>query len=402
MSLAARALTFAFRSLVRQPARAVLGVLGVAAVGALLFDMLMLSRGLIVSLRDLLGTAGFDVRVAATDALIGPPIKELSQTLATLEALPELKDVVPLRFGQAQALGRGRAPLDLTLIGAGGTRRQWTVLEGSDLDSRGSGGPAQALVNRALAKDLGLRPGAEVSLRASCGPPGAAPPVTPFRVTGIAAFPFEETAERAAAVGLEGYRLACANEDPDQADLLLVASKEAAGPDSAVAAIARARPDLHAFTNEQIVARFARVEFSYFRQISTVLASLTLFFGFLLVTVLLTVSVNQRFGEIATLRALGFSRGRVVADVLCQAALLVGTGGALALPLGLTLSSRLDAILKAMPELPANVHFFVCEPRTLGLHVALLSLTAICAALYPIWLVSRLEIATTLRNEVVS
>jgi len=45
------ALHFAWRSLVRQPARATLGVLGVAAVGALLFDMLMLSDGLIVSMR---------------------------------------------------------------------------------------------------------------------------------------------------------------------------------------------------------------------------------------------------------------------------------------------------------------------------------------------------------------
>ena len=51
------ALGFAWRSLVRQPARAALGVLGVAAVGALLFDMLLLSHGLIVSMRDLLDRA---------------------------------------------------------------------------------------------------------------------------------------------------------------------------------------------------------------------------------------------------------------------------------------------------------------------------------------------------------
>jgi hypothetical protein len=47
------AIGFAWRSLVRQPARAALGILGVAAVGALLFDMLLLSRGLIVSMQDL-------------------------------------------------------------------------------------------------------------------------------------------------------------------------------------------------------------------------------------------------------------------------------------------------------------------------------------------------------------
>src|SRR5204863_9887408 len=113
-----------------------------------------------------------------------------------------------------------------------------------------------------------------------------------------------------------------------------------------VRAIQRLRPDLHAATNEEIVARMQQQGFTYFRQISTVLSTITMLFGFLLITVLLTVSVNQRLGEIAALRALGFSRRRVAADVLCQSALLVGFGGALALPLGIALSIWLDAILK--------------------------------------------------------
>ena len=125
-------------------------------------------------------------------------------------------------------------------------------------------------------------------------------------------------------------------------------------------------------------------------------------FGFLLMTVLLTVSVHQRLAEIAALRALGFSRARMAADVLSQSVLLVGCGGALAVPLGLGLSVWLDAILKAMPGIPAALHFFVFEPRALALHAALLAVTAVLAAVYPMWLVATLPIATTLRNEVVS
>jgi ABC-type lipoprotein release transport system permease subunit len=142
--------------------------------------------------------------------------------------------------------------------------------------------------------------------------------------------------------------------------------------------------------------------FSYFQQISVVLSTITMVFGFLLITVLLTVSVNQRLGEIAALRALGFSRARVSADVLAQSVLLVGCGGVLALPLGVVLSVWLDAILKAMPGIPASMHFFVFEGRALALHGLLLALTAVLAAAYPVWLVSTLPIATTLRNEVVS
>jgi ABC-type lipoprotein release transport system permease subunit len=132
-----------------------------------------------------------------------------------------------------------------------------------------------------------------------------------------------------------------------------------------------------------------------------VLSTITMLFGFLLIAVLLTVSVNQRLAEIAALRALGFSRTRVAADVFCQSALLVGIGGALALPLGIALSAWLDTILKKMPGIPTAMHFFVFEPRTLAVHAALLAATALLAALYPMRLVSTLPIAATLRNEVV-
>jgi ABC-type lipoprotein release transport system permease subunit len=112
--------------------------------------------------------------------------------------------------------------------------------------------------------------------------------------------------------------------------------------------------------------------------------------------------VNQRLGAIAALRALGFSRTRVVADVLCESALIVGIGGALSLPLGWTLAIWLDGILKRMPGIPADLHFFVFEGRALIVHVLLLTATAILAALYPMRIVSRLPIAGTLRDEVVS
>jgi ABC-type lipoprotein release transport system permease subunit len=92
----------------------------------------------------------------------------------------------------------------------------------------------------------------------------------------------------------------------------------------------------------------------------------------------------------------------VSADVLAQSVLLVGCGGLLALPLGVALSVWLDAILKSMPGIPASMHFFVFEGRALALHGVLLAITALLAAAYPVWLVSTLPIATTLRNEVVS
>src|SRR5581483_7330700 len=59
--------TLAWRAMTADPARATLAVAGVAIIGALLFDMLLLSRGLLVSLRQMLDSAGYDVRIVASE-----------------------------------------------------------------------------------------------------------------------------------------------------------------------------------------------------------------------------------------------------------------------------------------------------------------------------------------------
>ena len=95
------ALAFAWRSLVRQPARATLGILGVAAVGALLFDMLLLSRGLVVSFRDLLDNVGFDVRVMADESAPfgGSRLPKAAAMAGEIAALPEIAEAAPVVGG---------------------------------------------------------------------------------------------------------------------------------------------------------------------------------------------------------------------------------------------------------------------------------------------------------------
>lgn len=397
-----KALSFAARSLLRQPGRAILGIAGIAATGALLFDMLLLSRGLILSMEQLLEGIGFDVRVIATDSapLAGPPIADVDATVVALAALPEIEEVTPIRMGEAWVDVRGR-PARVAFIGTNVTvRRPWTLVRGRDLESIAADGRAVLLINRNLADELQLSPGAEVTLRGTCVADSSVPP-TIFRVGGIADFPFDEASQLTAVTTLSDFARTCGDAAQDEADMLMIASRAEHGPHAAARAIRLIRPDLKAVTNEDLVARFQQVEFSYFRQISFVLASITMFFGLLLITVLLSVSTNQRLGEIAALRALGFSRNRMVADVLSRSAILVATGGFLALPLGFGLATWLDALLRTMPGIPVNLHFFVFEARALMLHVALLAITTALAAIYPMHMVARLPIAATLRNEVV-
>ncbi len=56
-------LLLASRTVRRYRAQTLLAIAGVAVIGALLFDMLLLSRGLLLSFGSLLDRAGFDIRI---------------------------------------------------------------------------------------------------------------------------------------------------------------------------------------------------------------------------------------------------------------------------------------------------------------------------------------------------
>jgi len=395
------AMGLAGRTLVRQPARASLGVLGVAAVGALLFDMLLLSQGLVISMRDLLERTGFDLRVTATDALPGqgPLIPNAVDRTQAISRLPSVRSAIALRFANAVVLAGAPRGVYTTFQGVAGTgaAHPWTILRGRDV----AAGSPEIVINENTATRTRLAAGSRVMLRASCNSQEQALPPVPFIVSGIAQFPFDSPNGTTIATSLQMLATACGGNETNEADVIMVASQERAGPAAAVSDVAKLLPDLHVLSNAEAVNRFERGGFTYFRQISTVLTAVTLSFAVLLITVLLTVSINQRLGEIAALRALGFSRWRVVADVFCESVLIVGGGGLVSLPVGALLAIGLDHILKRIPGIPADVHFFVFQPSALQVHLLLLSATAIVAALYPIRIVARLPIAATLRDEVV-
>jgi ABC-type lipoprotein release transport system permease subunit len=107
-------------------------------------------------------------------------------------------------------------------------------------------------------------------------------------------------------------------------------------------------------------------------------------------------------GQVAALRALGLPRRRIAATLLWETVWLVGVGGLVSVPVGWALAAQLDRILRQMPGIPDRVHFFVFEPSAVLVHFALLAVTGAVAAVYPIWIATRLPIAATLRLETIS
>jgi ABC-type lipoprotein release transport system permease subunit len=357
--------------------------------------MLLLSQGLVVSMRDLFNRSGWDIRVTAGE-LPGRGMR-LGNALSTAEriaALPSVRAALIVRLADARIeRGTGR-PIDAAFQGIRGFSRggtpitpPWTITGG-----RESTGTDEVVIDSAIAAAANLKVGSSITLRASCVGDREALPPAHLQVVGIADFPFAGSDEGALGGSLDALKAACGGNLGDEADLVLVTSVGDAN--DTAAAIRAALPNTRPMTNDEVVGRLQETGLSYFRQISTVLTTVTVSFAVLLITVLLTVSVNQRLGEIAALRALGFSRARVVADVLSESALIVGAGGLFSLPLGLLLSSGLDRILKDIPGIPVDLHFFVFDSRALAA-------TAVIAALYPMRIVSSLPIAATLRDEVI-
>ena len=396
----------AWRTIARSPARSVLAVAGVTVIGALLFDMLLLSRGLLVSFHDLLEAQDFDLRVVAAEGSMvhRPPIANATSLAEAIARLPQVRRVTLLRTESAQAIVPGGDHLRIALVGttSAAAGSVWTMTSGASLPTvTAAGAPPPLVISTRLASELRLEPGSELQLRLFRPGTASALPLVAARVIGAAQFTFEAADEYTVATTMEGFAAAAGTRESTVAEMVLVSSQKGAGA-AAAAAIARLRPDVRALSNEQVMEQFNENAFSYFRQISTVLSSMTLAFAFLLIATLLTMSVNQRLGEVAALRALGFPRRRIAANLLWESVLLVGVGGVAALPVGGLLALALDRILRQMPGVPERLHFFVFEPRTVVLHAVLLSVTGALAAVYPIWLATSLPIAATLRREILS
>jgi putative ABC transport system permease protein len=331
------------------------------------------------------------------------PVANAAALAADIERLPEVASVARVRMDPGMATSKSGVQVEVYLIGTTrtGSRVAWTLAQGADLPIESiQTERCPVVVGRRLATAFDLQPGSMLRLRASDIARSALPDMT-CQVVGIGDSLFSTADSYDVLTTLEGLRQIKGGVSDDAVDVVLVASRPEAGPAAAVSAITKLRRDIGVYSNEDVLMQFNQNGFAYFRQISVVLSSITIVFTFLLVATILTVSTNQRLGEIAALRALGIGRPRIAAMLLWESALIVGGGGLLALPLGGLVASGLDRILKQMPGVPEALHFFVFGTSALALHLTLLSVTAVIAAAYPIWLTARLPIAATLRREVV-
>ena len=121
----------------------------------------------------------------------------------------------------------------------------------------------------------------------------------------------------------------------------------------------------------------------------------------LFVGTIVALSIGERLGEMAILRAIGLRRRRLVGLVFAESVVLVVLSLPIAFGVGQLIAFWLDAILTRAPSIPTDMSFFVFTSRAGLRTLGLLFGAGAIAGLYPAVLVSRLRIAPTLHREVI-
>lgn len=391
------ALVWALRNLGRRPLRTALSLAGIAVASAMLLDMVMLSGGIERSFERLLLGRGFQVRVSPKGALpfdAEASIADAGQVVARLRADPDIAAAGPVLGG---ALYARTADSLATLFGYGidpAAQSLYQLLSGRDL---APGDTLGILLSAPAAARLGAAPGDTLRIVGGLDP-GIATAAVERRlvVRGMVRWLYDYRGQPS--VGLLLPVMQRLVHAPDRVSLVAVKVREDAAVLGVVARLRATEPRLEVNSVAQLVVHF-RERLVYFRQLSYILGTVSLIVTVLLVATLLTITVSERLGEIATLRAVGVRRARIVRQVLAEGLALTSIGTVIGIGLGIATARRLDAILTSFPGLPAALSFFVPEPRSLALAGAILLVAGSVAGLYPAWLAARAPIAATLRAE---
>lgn len=392
-------LTLAFASLVRHRARTILAVLGVAVSAAMLLDMVMLSTGMRESFRSLLLAQGFQLRLAPKGTLpfdTDATIRDADSLLALLRARPEVERVSPVLGGQLHIPTPVGAVTAAALGVESAVQGDYELIEG-----RAPAAPNELVANDATLRAIGKTIGDTVSAAAGYDPQlRALSGVRPLLVVGRVRFVYMAADQRGISLPLATLRAMRGADAQDRISLAMVRLRPRTDAEAMRTEVERLLPRVTVVSTADAI-RQVDERLSYFRQLAVILGAVSLIVGFLLVTTLMTVSVNERIGEIAVMRAIGVRRGRVVAQIVLEGTAIMAVATPLGLALGLLTARYLNSILARFPGLPERIDFFLFQPVAAWTALGLLIASGILSGVYPSWRGASLAIATTLRQEAV-
>lgn len=393
-------LSMAWASLRRHGTRTLLAMLGVAVAAAMLLDMVMMSTGMRESFRALLLSRGFQLRLAPkgtlpfdTDATIG----NSTGIMKILRRNPDVTIISPV-LGATIHVPRGNRVITSAALGIDPkVQGDYQLLSGRNPEA-----PNDIAANDDFLRATGAHVGDTLTVASGYDPQTRSYAGSRKLVlTGRVRFLYGAAHQLATAMPLTTLQQMNGLDRADNASLFMIRVRDGANVESARQWIEREIPTVTVISTESALAQVDQ-RLSYFRQLAVILGSVSLFVGFLLVTTLVTVSVNERVGEIAVMRAIGVSRAHIVQQIVLEGVAISLVGAVAGLFLGLATGRYLNGILSSFPGLPEAIDFFLFQPKSAWTALGLLALSGIAAGVYPSMRAASLPIATTLRREAIA
>lgn len=393
-------------SLIRHRSRTLLAVLGVAIAAAMLLDMVMLATGMRESFRELLLSRGFEIRLAPKGTLpfdTDATIPGVTAITARLRGNRDILEISPVLGSSIHVQAGNRYVASSTLGIDPSVQGDYELLSGRDVTA-----PDAIVANDYLLRQLGARVGDTLNVATGYDPQTRTySGQRKLVVTGRVKFLYGANDQSASAMRRETLEAMTSasplagSRSTDRASLFMVRVRKGADAEKVRDWIETQLPNVTAIS---IATAIAQVDerLSYFRQLAFILGAVSLFVGFLLVTTLVTVSVNERAGEIAVMRAIGVSKAHVIQQVVLEGIAISVAGAILGLGLGLITARYLNTILSAFPGLPMSIDFFLFQPVAAWSALGLLVASGIGAGIYPAWRASSLPISETLRREAIA
>jgi putative ABC transport system permease protein len=391
--------TLALAALTRHRARTTLATLGVAISSAMLLDMVMLSTGMRESFRSLLLAQGYQLRLSPKGTL---PF-DTEATIANGDSLgreiarmPGVLAVSPVLGGQLH-VATTRGVVATAVLGVNPILSGDFELASGSLPTDDTDIVTNDFTLAALGKHVGdtllASTGYDPQLRAFTGQ-------RVLRITGRVRFIYMAADQKALAMRIEALRSMMGTTAQSPVSLVMVRIDSTRDIEAERALFQRTFPRTTVISTEAAL-RQVDERMSYFRQLAVILGGVSLVVGFLLVTTLVTVSVNERIGEIAVMRAIGVKRWRIVAQIMLESSALMAFAIPPGVGLGLVTSRYLNSILATFPGVPERIDFFLFQPSSAWSAMGMLMVSGIFAAIYPSLRSASLPIASTLRQEAV-
>jgi putative ABC transport system permease protein len=383
------------RTLFRRRSRTVLAGAGIAVSAALLVDMTMLASGLTRSFGELTRAQGYALRVTPAGTLpfdSEAGIRNAAELRARLSAVEGVRAVAPVLGAQLYSLRHGEVREPHFTIGVDPSGQMlYHLLRGGEPVA------GEVVVSRPLAEAYELEPGAMLAIAAeldvTLGRPRA---IETFRISGIGDFIYDYAGQRSLALPLTDLQRLTRRKD--EVSLFALAVSPDFAEAEVAARVAGVAVDLSVYSTAELMGAMHQ-RLRYFQQVATVLGAIALGVAALLVGTIVTIGVRERFGEIATLRAIGVPALRLQLGIVAEGVVLTAAACAAGLPLGWLLARQLDGILLGFPGIPARISFFFFEPAPVFGALGAVVLVGALAGILPGMRALRSPLAQALREE---